>query len=140
MKKLIACAAVIALAGCGGEAEPEAETPEMEAPEQAATEDVARAIDGGPLAGTYDTVDVDGNESVWTLNDDGTFTLETAGEDPVSGTYTNVVNDDGGTFCADPEGEEAGETCFAISQPGEDGTWTATDPDGNVLKASRAAQ
>lgn len=130
MRLFIALASATALAACS-----QAEAPESEAEEPAA--EAPSAVDGGPLAGAYTTTDASGTEAVWTLAEDGTFTLETEGEDTVSGTYTNEDGDDGSTFCADPEGDEAGETCFAISVPGEDGSWTATDPDGNVLNVSR---
>jgi len=132
MKKIALIAGVLALAACA----------EAEAPEPEPTEEVAEApmaIDGGPLAGSYSTTDSEGTASVWTLAEDGTFTLVTEGMDPVTGTYTNTPGENGATFCADPEGEEAGETCFAISVPAEDGSWTATDPDGNVLNVSRSA-
>ena len=132
MKKWIALASMAALAACA-----EAEAPAPEPTEEVV--EAATAIDGGPLAGAYQTTDTEGTEAMWTLAEDGTFTLETEGEDPVSGTYTNTPGDEGATFCADPDGDEAGETCFAISVPGEDGSWTATDPDGNVLTVSRNA-
>ena len=132
MRKLIALAGIAALAACQ----------QAEAPAEEAMEEVAEAptgIDGGPLAGTYNTVGADGAAATWTLAEDGTFTLAADGADPVSGTYTNTPGDEGATFCADPEGDEAGETCFAISVPAEDGSWTATDPDGNVLTVTRGA-
>lgn len=131
MRKWIALVSVAALAACA----------EAEAPVEEPVEEVVEAptaVDGGPLAGTYTTVDGDGVNSTWTLAEDGTFTLASEGVDPVTGTYTNTPGEDGATFCADPDGEDAGETCFAISTPDEDGTWTATDPDGNVLTASRS--
>lgn len=132
MKKLIACAGVLTLVACGQPAETEAE-PEEVVEEEA----VAMAVDGGTLVGAYSTTSEDGTEAVWTLANDGTFTLETEGVDPVTGTYTNTDTETGATFCADPEGDEAGEICYDISTPAEDGTWTATDPDGNVLAVSR---
>jgi len=134
MKQIVMIAAIGALAACS-----EAEAPAPE-PTDTATAAAPLAIDGGPLAGSYSTTDAEGGEAVWTLAEDGTFTLVAEGVDPVAGTYTNTPNEDGtAKFCADPEGDEAGETCYAISVPGEDGSWTATDPDGNVLTVKRAA-
>ena len=135
MRMLIAFAVTGLLAACS-----QAEAPDAEPAEEATAEAaVPMAVDGGPLAGSYKTVDADGGNALWTLNEDGTFTLAADGADPVSGTYTNTPADDGSaTFCADPEGEEAGETCFAISNPASEGGWTATDPDGNVLTVTRA--
>ena len=133
MKILYAMVATVALAACS-----QAEAPEEEAATEEVVAEVPMAVDGGTLAGTYNTVDGDGGNAVWTLADDGTFTLAAEGADPVAGTYTNTPNEDGSaTFCADPDGDEAGETCFAISNPNSDGGWTATDPDGNVLTVSR---
>ena len=132
MKKWITLASVAVLAACQ----------QAEAPAEEAVEEVAEAptaVDGGPLAGTYNAVDSNGGAATWTLAEDGTFTLTADGADPVSGTFTNTPGDVGATFCVDPEGDEAGETCFAIGEPVEDGSWTATDPDGNVMTVTRAA-
>ena len=130
MKKWIALAGIAALAACQ-----QAEAPAPEAAEEAA--DTPMAIDGGPLAGTYNAVDSEGTTAVWTLAEDGTFTLAAEGADPVAGTYTNTPNDDGATFCADPEGDDTPEACWAIGKPGEDGSWTATAEDGSVLTITR---
>lgn len=131
MKKLIALASVITLAACQ-----QAEAPAPEPTEEAAA--VPLAIDGGPLAGTYNSVDAEGAKAVWTLADDGTFSLAAEGADPVTGTYTNTPNDDGATFCADPAGDDTPEACWAIGKPAEDGSWTATAEDGIVLTVSRS--
>lgn len=133
MKNFAIIAAVGMVAACS-----QSEAPAPEPTEEAAAAPLA--IDGGPLAGSYASTDADGNTAVWTLAEDGTFTLAAEGVDPVTGTYTNTPKDDGtATFCADPEGDDAGETCYAISAPGEDGSWTATDPDGKVQTVKRAA-
>ncbi|WP_394727825.1 hypothetical protein [Altererythrobacter sp. GH1-8] len=131
MRKLIIVASLAALAACAQDAEPEAE------PEEAVEDAVPMAVDGGTLAGAYTSTGADGTVAVWTLAEDGTFTLETEGSDPVTGTFTNTDTETGANFCADPEGEEVGEICYAISTPAEDGSWTATDPEGNVLTIAR---
>ncbi len=133
MRILIATASAFALAACS-----QAEAPEPEVEEPAAEAEASTIVDGGPLAGAYSTVSADGVEASWTLAEDGTFTLETEGEDVVTGTYRNEDGEDGSKFCADPAGDEAGEICFALSVPGDDGSWTATDPDGSVLTVTRA--
>lgn len=131
MKKIILAASILGLAACS--------QPEEAAPvEEEVAEAAPLGIDGGPLAGSYSTVDADGQSAIWELAEDGTFTLTAEGVDPVTGTYTNTSGDDGDTFCADPEGDDAGETCWAISPPGEDGSWTATAEDGSVLTVNRA--
>ena len=128
---ILISASIIALAACS-----QAEAP---APvEEEAVEAAPAAIDGGPLAGSYNTVDGDGQAAIWNLADDGTFTLSAEGVDPVTGTYTNTSGEGGDTFCADPAGDDAGETCWAIGEPGEDGSWTATAEDGSVLTVTRA--
>jgi len=129
MKKILISASILALAACS--------QPEEPAPIEEEVAEAPAAVDGGPLAGSYNTVDADGQSAVWTLAEDGTFTLAAEGVDPVSGTYTNTTGEDGDTFCADPEGDEAGETCWAISTPAEDGSWTATAEDGSVLTVNR---
>jgi len=128
---ILISASILALAACS-----QAEAPEPV--EEEAVEAAPAAVDGGPLAGSYNTVDADGQAAVWALAEDGTFTLSAEGVDPVSGTYTNTSGDEGDTFCADPEGDDAGETCWAISEPAEDGSWTATAEDGSVLNVTRA--
>ena len=131
MRKILISASILALAACSQAEEP-APVEEEEVVEAPA------AIDGGPLAGSYNTVDADGQSAIWELAEDGTFTLTAEGVDPVTGTYTNSSGEDGDTFCADPDGDEAGKTCWAISVPGEDGSWTATADDGSVLTVNRA--
>lgn len=136
MKTIIAVAALAVLSACGGSA-PEDTTEEPAAAAPAA--EVAMAVDGKPLAGSYNSVATDGSKSVWTLADDGTFTLTADGTDPVSGKYVNTANDDGtAKFCADPDGDDAAEVCYAISAPGADGGFTSTDPEGNVFTVARA--
>lgn len=127
MKKWIALASVAALAAC---AEPEAPAPE---PVEEEVAEAPTAIDGGPLAGSYDTVDPDGNNAKWTLFDDGTFSLAAEGVDPVTGTFTSEDT----KFCADPAGDEEGESCWTLTEPSEDGSWTATGEDGVVLTVTR---
>lgn len=127
MHKLVAIASIVLLAACS---EPEAPAPEPT--EEAAA--APTAIDGGPVAATYNVEGPDGAASVWILAEDGTFTLTSEGVDPVMGTYTL----EGDLFCADPEGEDTAAVCYTQAI-GEDGTWTSTDPDGAVSKVTRAA-
>ncbi|MFZ9396098.1 MAG: hypothetical protein ACO25F_08580 [Erythrobacter sp.] len=129
MQKIILLTSILALAAC---AKPAEEAPAPAAEETASA--APTAVDGGPVAGTYNVEGPDGAASVWALAEDGTFTLTAEGVDPVTGTYTS----EGDTFCADPEGEEAAEVCYKQAI-GDDGTWTSTDPDGGVSKVARAA-
>ena len=127
MRKTLALAGILVLAACS-----EAEAPAPEPTEEAAA--APTAIDGGPIAATYNVEGPDGAASVWTLAEDGTFTLTAEGVDPVTGTYTS----EGDQFCADPEGEDAGQICYTQAI-GADGAWTSTDPEGAVSKVVRAA-
>lgn len=128
MRKLLTLASVLALAACS-----EAEAPAPEPTEEAAM--APTAIDGGPVAATYNVVGPDGAASVWILAEDGTFTLTAEGVDPVTGTYTLV----GDVFCADPVGEDTAAICYTQAIA-EDGTWTSTDPDGAASTVTRAAE
>lgn len=132
MKKIVLAASILGLAACS--------QPEEAAPveEEEVVEAAPAAVDGGPLAGSYNTVDADGQSAIWSLAEDGTFTLTAEGVDPVTGTYTNTSGEDGDTFCANPEGDDTDETCWTISVPAEDGSWTATAADGSVLTVNRA--
>ena len=96
-------------------------------------------VDGGTVAGTFNTVDIDGAEAIWTINEDGTFTLAANGLDPVTGTYININSENGAVFCAKPNDADAetGDLCWDLSHPGEDGSWTATADGGSVLVVTR---
>jgi len=94
-------------------------------------------VDGGTVAGTFSTVDTDGAEAIWTMNEDGTFTLAANGLDPVTGTYINITSENGAVLCAKPDDADAGDLCWDLSRPGEDGSWTATSDDGSVLTMTR---
>lgn len=127
MKKLIACAGIFALAACGGgEAEPEA----ME--EEAPAEEVA-APEGAVIPGTYDLVYGDGTVGSVTINDDGTYS-GTAGDQSTTGTVADVD----GKACFDPDGD-APALCWTAGEQGEDGSFTSTADDGNVVKVTPAA-
>lgn len=118
MKKLVACAA-LALAACSGAdeaAEPAAE--ETAVVEEAA----ATAVDGGPVAGTYEVTGPNGEMNTVVLSADGTAVYTAADGTVTNGTYT------GGTatepYCVTMEGETEAD-CFAEAIT--DGVWTATN-------------
>ena len=119
MKKLIAVAATAILAACGG-------APEEAAPEEAPVEEVV--AESAVVPGTYEVTWSDGNVSTMVVNDDGTFN-STAGEEASSGTVEEVE----GKVCFDAEGDEEGAMCWTASEPAEDGSWTSTSDDGEVV-------
>lgn len=128
MKRIVLAAlGSMALAACQGE----------EAAEEApAAEETAAAAWGG----TYETTNAEGESATWVFADDGTFTVTWADGTTGGGTYTSEE----GSTCLDPteaEGEEdTGSTCYAQSEPGEDGSWTSTGPDGNVVTVRAVEQ
>ena len=117
MKRLLAATAILALAAC---AEQEAEEAMVEEPAEEA------AAVGGP--GTYEVTYADGSVGTLTTNEDGTFSA-TLGEE--SGTGTVAEQD--GKVCFDADGDEEGAVCWTNSEPGEDGSWTSTSDDGEVV-------
>ena len=118
MKKLIAVAAIAGLAAC---AEPATE----EATEEVAVEEAAPAV-GGP--GTYEVTWSDGAVSTMTTKEDGTWSA-TRGNESATGT----VEDVDGKACFDTDGDDEGAMCWTASEPAEDGSWTSTSDDGQVV-------
>lgn len=117
MTKLLAATAILALTAC---AEQEAE----DAMAEEAVEETAAV--GGP--GTYEVTYADGSVGTLTSNEDGTFSAM-IGEEAGTGTYT----EEDGKVCFDADGDEEGAMCWTNSEPGEDGSWTSTSDDGEVV-------
>ena len=129
MKKLVLAAALCAgLAACNNAAEaPDAaET----TPAATATETVA---DASTTPGTYEFT-ADGKAMVSTINADGTYADTADGQPSEKGLWA----EHDGKVCFDPEGDEAG-TCYTTTEPGADGTFTATADDGTVLTIKKTA-
>jgi hypothetical protein len=120
MKKLIALAAVAALAACGDRTEeaPVTETATAEATTAATTDDPA---------GTYTVKMADGTTGTTVINADGTYVDTDKDGNEARGTFARRDGKD----CFDPEGDEP-EECWAVSPPGADGSFTATAPDGKT--------
>jgi len=123
MKKLLVCASVLALAACGGEAEPDAV--EEAAPVEEAAEPQAAVIPG-----TYDLVYDDGTTGTVTVNEDGTYS-GSRGDTSTTGTVTDVD----GKACFDPEGDPPA-LCWTAGEQGEDGSFTSTADDGTSVKVT----
>ena len=128
MKKLALIAAVAALSACSQEADEPADTTAMEAPAPVET------MAADDPAGTYDVKMADGTTGTTVINADGTYT--DTGSDGATESGTFVRKD--GKDCFDPEGDEP-EMCWTVSEPAADGSFTATDPEGNTVTVMRRA-
>ncbi|GAA4038954.1 hypothetical protein [Parerythrobacter jejuensis] len=118
MKKLIAIASLAALGACS-QSEPStgADPTEVVVPQPSVT------------AGTYEATNAEGAVNRAVLAEDGTYaTYGADGSATGSGSWTNV----GRRTCFDPEGDTT-EVCYTDGTPAEDGTFTATSDDGNVI-------
>jgi len=108
------------LAACNQEA-PADDVVADEAPAEAA----APAV-GGP--GTYEVTYADGTVGTMTRAEDGTFTAK-RGEESATGKVTEAD----GKACFDVDGDEEGPRCWTAGEVAEDGSWTATADDGEVV-------
>lgn len=130
MRKLMMIAAPLALAACTSEAVEE----EVVEEEAMADEAEAMTTSNGTAAGTYDVTMEDGTVGVSTLNADGT-SQSFDGEGNVVQEATWEVVD--GQTCFTSESEEGAETeCWTESEPAEDGSFTATNADGETVTVS----
>lgn len=122
MKRLIAIAAVLTLAACGGgDDAAEADAAGTDAASPAAVDMPAGS------AGTYVGAGADGKEMTTTLAADGTFTDTVDGEVIRNGTWSDSIR---GT-CFVEIGVE-GEACYSLGTPAADGTISVTGPDGTT--------
>lgn len=124
MRKLILLAGVAALAACA-----EAEAPEDTEAMEEATVAEAPAIEPG----LFEVTSADGEVGQTRLNADGTYVDIVDGEQIGSGTW--VQRDGQMCFDGDAEGEE--EACWTDGPMNEDGSWTATGPDGTTVTVRR---
>ncbi|MFB0611544.1 hypothetical protein [Aurantiacibacter poecillastricola] len=122
MKKIIAVAAALSLAACGGNAD--------EAGEEVAEDSAAAEVIPSTSAGTYTSTTEDGTEVAVMLNADGTYAVTQGGEQVESGTWEDNIR---GT-CLTAEGGD-GEDCWNI-QPGEAGMMDVTDSTGETMSYS----
>lgn len=131
MRKIAAFAVPFLLVACGDEA---VEEPVVE--EEVVEEASAMTSANGSAAGTFDVVDDEGTPTVSILNDDGTYQdLDAEGAVLAEGTWEVV---DGKTcFTASEEGAEA--MCWSESEPGEDGSFTATSDAGDEVTVTPSA-
>lgn len=124
MKKLVLIAAISLLAACSQKAEEKKEV----AAEPAAEAAPAPTADSGTQPGTYDVKMADGTMATTTINADRTYVDTDPKGKQVKGLFANHDGKD----CFDPEGDEMG-MCWAKTEPGPDGSFTATADDGTVV-------
>lgn len=124
MKKFIVFAAMVALSACSQKAEESADT----APVPAEVATPAAPADSTTAPGTYDVKMADGTMGTTVINADGTYVDTDAKGKVIKGTFAAKDGKD----CFDPEGDEA-ESCWSVTAPGADGSFTATGPDGMVV-------
>jgi len=130
MKKFVLIAAVAALSACSKKAEEPADTAAMKGPESAGP----AAMEQNP-AGTYDVKRYNGGTSTLVINADGTYTDIRPDGTTESGAFALKE----GNYCLDAEGDEA-EVCWTVSQPGADGSFTATNPEGHIVTLKRRTE
>lgn len=130
MRKLIFLAAPLALAGCAQEAE-------VEDADAGEAEVVAVTTANGtvtPLTG--EVSNADGPQGISTLNADGTYQdLDAEGGVTAEGTW-EVVD---GKTCFTPSTEGVDSQCWTESEPGENGSFTATSDAGEVVTVTPVA-
>jgi len=120
MKKLIALAAVAALAACGDRA---ADAPAAED----TTAAMAPADDAGTMAGSYNVKMADGTMGTTVINADGTYVDTDKDGKQIMGTFARKDGKD----CFDPDGDDPQE-CWTVTTPGADGSFTAPGADGKM--------
>ena len=123
MKKLIAVAAFVSLAACGGGAD--------EPAEDATLDEAAAEVTPTTNAGTYSSSTEDGTPVSVTLNADGTYIVMQDEEQVESGTWEDNVR---GT-CLTAEGGD-GEDCWTITPGAEEGMMDITGSDGTTASYS----
>lgn len=129
MKKIVALAALAALAACSKPAEtPAAET--SAAPETAAAVAGPVAADGKPSVGSFKITAQDGKVYNEVVKADGTY--ESTGPDGKveTGTWEQKTAN---LYCGTKTGEK--ERCN--EEKVENGVWTSKDPDGKVATVER---
>lgn len=124
MKKLVLTAALVALSACSQKSE---EKTDAATPAETAAP-AAPAAGPGTAPGTYDVKMADGTMVTTTINADGTYVDTDPKGKEVKGLYATHDGKD----CFDPEGDETG-MCWAKTEPGTDGSFTATADDGTAV-------
>jgi len=130
MRKFMILAAPLALVACAEEAVEEVPVED----EVGETEAAAMTTANGTAPGTYTVTTADGTSGIAVLNDDGTSQDMDADGNVLNESTWAVVD---GQTCFTSTGED-GETveCWTESEPAEDGSFTATSDEGEVVTVS----
>lgn len=132
MKKILACAAMLALAACGQAEKPAEDTA---AATSEATSTIPTVANGSP-PGTYEATAADGTVTTTVINADGTYTdTDSSGKVTAQGAW--AVKDGKTCFTPTTEGVEA--MCFTETAPAADGSFTATPDKGDPVTVRPAA-
>ena len=132
MKKFVIVAGFALLAACGSKTEAPADP---SASDRAAAAATSAAPVAATAPGVYDIVAPDGTKATSSLVKDGTYVdRDTAGKVTEKGTWA----DKDGKTCFTTD--KAVETCFTVSAPAADGSFTATDAKGAVTQVKPHAK
>ena len=130
MKKILVLSALAGLAACS----PAETTTEAEAPTEVVEAPVATtAADGGPSTGAFKITDADGKVTMEEIRADGTYTSTTEGEAAKTGRWEQKSPE---SYCTTEDEEGAVQKCHTETID-ENGVWTSTDPDGEVVTVER---
>lgn len=133
MRKLLMFAVPLILAGCADKAAEEPAAPETKV---ATAQDAAMVTANGSVPGDYNMFNGDEQVGRAKLSADGSYqTLNPDGSVMAQGTWS-VVN---GKTCFRPEEYAQEPMCWSEDAPGEDGSFSATSDDGNVLTVRPAS-
>lgn len=130
MRRIMIFAAVAALGACSKPAE----EPTASEPTAAATEAAAEASQS-PV-GDYTFVDKDNKQGKLSIAADNTYAVTLPDGTAQKGAFS--MSD--GKGCYDPEGDKDPTVCWTNGKPAEDGTWQATNDQGDVVTVTRVAK
>jgi hypothetical protein len=131
LRNLLLIAAPLALAACAEEPAEVAPTAE----DTVATEPLAMVTANGTAPGTFMVTAADGTTTTTILNEDGTYLdLAEDGSTVAEGSWSVV--DDKTCFMPVTEGVET--MCYSESEPGTDGSFTATPDEGEPVTVTPA--
>lgn len=131
MKKLLLLAGIAALTACSQKTEEPKENTVASVENTAAATPAATADSATTAPGDYDVKMADGTMGMTTINADGSYVDTDAKGKQVKGKFAHKDGKD----CFDPDGDET-ETCWTVSAPGADGSFTAKAADGTTVTVS----
>jgi len=85
--------------------------------------------------GSYTITGADGSRTMAVLNDNGTYTDTVNGVVSNTGTWENKA--DGSTCFTRAEESDSKPVCYTLSDPAEDGSFTATPDEGDPVRVKK---